>query len=123
MARSLRGAVCLLVLRHLRFAPLSECINNKMRLKHRQKIVLIAVLSFCLLELLDWTGLTRGGFPSDWRVALIQACMNIGWTAFATTVAYFTMMRPTRGPSPPEDGGDPSRASDKQGGSDPRTDA
>ena len=110
---------------HIRqFAPLSECINNKMRIRHRNKIVLIAVLGFCLLELLDWTGITRGGFPSDWRVALLQVCVNIGWTAFATTVAYLTMMRPDRRPTLPEDGLSPSQTSDKQRSkSDSRVDA
>jgi hypothetical protein len=90
MARSRREAACSVVLRHRQFAPFSGSINNKMRISPKGRIVLIAVLSFSLLELLDWTGITRGRFPSDWRVALIQACVNIGWTAFATTVAYFT---------------------------------
>ena len=125
MAPSRPEAASSAVPRHRQSAPLSECINNKMRISSRRKLVLIAVLGFCLLELLDWTGITRGGFPSDWRVALIQVCVNIGWTAFATTVAYFTMMRPTRQRSTPEDEcGFPSQTSDKQGGgSNPRTDA
>lgn len=62
-------------------------------------MILIALLSFCALELLDWTGITRGGFPSGWGVAFIQACVNIGWTVFCTTVAYLTMIRPRRSTS------------------------
>ena len=74
-----------------------------------KQVVLIAVLGFCALELLDWTGITRGGFPSNWAQALFQICINIGWTAFATTVAYFIMIRPRRRPSSEE-----AQASDRQ---------
>lgn len=85
-----------------------------------KKIVLIAVLGFCALELLDWTGITRGGFPSSWAHALIQICINIGWTAFCTTVAYFTMIRPTRRSSSVEDShGGPVQGS--KGPGDPNT--
>ena len=80
----------------------------------KKKTVLIAVLGFCLLELLDWTGVTRGGFPSNWTEALIQVCVNIGWTVFFTAVSYFLMIRPRRRPSSPEDGDGPAQASDRR---------
>jgi hypothetical protein len=85
-----------------------------------KKVVLIAVLGFCVLELLDWTGITRGGFPSNWAQALFQICINIGWTAFCTTVAYLTMIRPPRRSSSLEDShGGPGQGSRGQG--DPST--
>jgi hypothetical protein len=128
MARSPLAAVSSLALRLPWFVLPSECtaVNEhdlglfrlrgiQMQKAHRNKIVLIAVLGFCLLELLDWTGITRGGFPSDWRVALIQVCVNIGWTAFCTTVAYFTMIRPTQGSSSVQNG--PARGSKGPGDS------
>lgn len=108
--------MCSAVLRRQRSAPLSECINNKMRLKPRGQIVLIAVLGFCLLEALDWAGITRGGFPSNWSIALVQVGVNIGWTAFATTVSYFVMIRPRRSSSA-EDRHGPAHGSEGQGDS------
>lgn len=78
-----------------------------------KKIVLIAFLGFWLLELLDWTGVTRGGFPKTWAGALFQACINIGWAAFCTVVAYFVMIRPTRQQSSAEEESGKSQASDR----------
>jgi hypothetical protein len=90
-----------------------------MRTTLRKKIVFIALLGFCLLQLLDWLGVTRGGFPSNWTEALIQALVNIGWTVFFTAVSYFVLMRPLRRPSGPseEDGTHaPAQAKDQQQG-------
>jgi hypothetical protein len=80
----------------------------------KKKIIFIAVLGFCLLELLDWTGVTRGGFPSNFSEVLMQACVNIGWTFLFTAVSYFVMIRPRPRQSSPEDGDDSAQASDRR---------
>ena len=76
------------------------------------KLGCIAVLGFCALMLLDWTGVTGRGFPSNWGEALIQVCVNIAWTIFFTVLSYFVMLRNPRQTTTTEDGDRPSKVSD-----------
>ncbi len=95
--------------------------RREMRSTLRKKLIFIALLGFCLLLLLDWTGVTGRGFPSNWSEALIQVCVNVGWTVFFTTVSYFVMIRPLRRPSSGGDDHRPAHGLDRQqGSSDPR---
>jgi hypothetical protein len=64
----------------------------------KRKLIVIATVGFCLLLLLDWTGLTGRGFPTNWGEALIQVCVNIGWTFLFTVASYFVLIRPLRRP-------------------------
>jgi hypothetical protein len=64
----------------------------------KRKLIVIATVGFCLLLLLDWTGLTGRGFPTNWSEALIQVCVNIGWTFLFTVASYFVLIRPLRRP-------------------------
>ncbi len=90
----------------------------------RKKLVTIAVGGFCLLMLVDWTGLTRWGFPSSWPQAVLEVCVNILWTVLFTVVSYFVMIRPRGGPSREEGGRGPEQASAQESSkSDPRGDA
>jgi hypothetical protein len=65
--------------------------EDEMRGVIRRKLALIAPVTFCLCLLLDWTGLIDGGFPRNWAQALIQICVNIGWSAFSIVVSYFVI--------------------------------
>ncbi|HEV2416453.1 MAG TPA: hypothetical protein VGX94_01480 [Terriglobia bacterium] len=67
---------------------------SEIRSSLRKKLIFIVVLGFCSLSLIDWTGITGRGFPSNWSEALIQVCINIGWTLFFTVVFWFVMIRP-----------------------------
>jgi hypothetical protein len=60
-----------------------------MRRVVRKRFIFAVPICFCLLLLLDWTGVTDGGFPSTWSVALVQVGANIAWTAFFTVIFYF----------------------------------
>ena len=73
-----------------------------MQTRDKRKLILIAVIGFCVLLLLDWSGLTGRGFPTNWIEALMQVCINVGWTALFTVVSYFALIRPRRRKSPPE---------------------
>lgn len=68
----------------------------------KRKLILIAIIGFCVLLLLDWIGVTGRGFPTNWIEALMQVCINIGWTALFTVVSYFALIRPRKRKSPPE---------------------
>ena len=57
----------------------------------KRKIILTSPMSFCLLLLLDWTGVTGRGFPSTWGEALFQVCANVIWTVFLTGISYFAL--------------------------------
>ena len=55
----------------------------------KKRLILVAPVGFCLMLLLDWTGITDGGFPSEWEEALVQVGANILWTVFFTVTFYF----------------------------------
>jgi hypothetical protein len=57
----------------------------------KKNLIFIAPISFCALMVLDWTGVTDGGFPSTWRLALVQIGANVVWTVFLTFISYFSM--------------------------------
>jgi hypothetical protein len=67
-----------------------------MQTMQKRKLIVIATVGFCLLLLLDWTGLTGRGFPTNWSEALIQVCVNIAWTFLFTVASYFVLIRPLR---------------------------
>jgi hypothetical protein len=69
----------------------------------QKKLVFFAPIAFCLMMLIDWTGLTGRHFPSSWIEALIQACINIVWTTIVIVVCYFVMVRPLRRPPSEKD--------------------
>jgi len=71
-------------------APSSIAIpEGQMRAVLKKRIILAAPVGFCLFLLLDWTGITDGGFPSDWAEALVQVVANILWTVIFTVSFYF----------------------------------
>lgn len=55
----------------------------------KKRLLIAAPLCFCLILLLDWLGITDGGFPATWAEALIQVGANILQTLFLMTIAYF----------------------------------
>ncbi len=70
--------------------------EHKMNKTQKRKLILIAIIGFCALMLLDWSGMTGRGFPVNGAEALLQICINIGWTALFTVVNYFALIRPLR---------------------------
>jgi hypothetical protein len=60
----------------------------------KKRLAFIAITGFCALSLLDWTGVTGRSFPRSWSEALIQICINIGWTILFTVASYFLLVRP-----------------------------
>jgi hypothetical protein len=80
-----------------------------MRSKFTGKLIVIMPLCFCLLMLLDWTGLYGRHFPRNMTEALLQVCVNLGWTAFFSAIGYFVF----RGPSAADDP-DPKHGSNRQ---------
>jgi hypothetical protein len=67
--------------------------DAEMRRLIKRKIILSTPVSFCLLLLLDWIGVTGRGFPSTWGEALIQVSANIIWTVFLTAISYFALSK------------------------------
>jgi hypothetical protein len=65
-----------------------------MQTGEKRKLILIAIIGFCALLLLDWSGVTGRRFPASWSEALIHVGINIGWTALFTVVSYFALIRP-----------------------------
>jgi hypothetical protein len=63
--------------------------EDEMRRVLTKRLLFIAPVGFCLLLLLDWTGLTDGGFPSTWEEAIVQVGANILWTVFFTVTFFF----------------------------------
>ena len=57
------------------------------------KLILSSIVGFCLLFLIDWSGLTGRSFPRNWGEALIEVCINIGWILFFALVSYFFLIR------------------------------
>lgn len=62
----------------------------------KKRFVLSLPVSFCLLLLLDWAGVTGTGFPSTWGEALFQIVINLLWTAALAVPLYFTLTHPFR---------------------------
>jgi hypothetical protein len=58
----------------------------------KKKLLIAAPLCFSLVLLLDLSGITDGGFPSNWGQALIQVTANIFQTAFLLIVTYFVLI-------------------------------
>ncbi len=56
-------------------------------------LVLIAVSSFCVCELLDWTGIFGKRFPRGLGEALVQAFINILWVALFMGILLFRSSR------------------------------
>jgi len=78
-------------------------LEDEVYRKLRKKLLYTAPIAFGLLLVLDWTGLTDGGFPSSWGQALAQVCANIGWTVFLTAISYLLMIYPLKRQHPDED--------------------
>ena len=70
--------------------------NANLRVTKMQKLFISALVGFCLLCLLDWTGIFGRGFPKNWSEAFIQICVNIGWTLLFTITNYFVLVRSPR---------------------------
>lgn len=70
-----------------------------MNTAQKRKLIFSAVIAFCLLFPLDWTGVTGRGFPTSWAEASIELCVNVGWTILFTVVSYFVLIRPRRRPT------------------------
>ena len=63
----------------------------------KKKLILIAVLGFCVCTLIDWTGIIDNRrFPKSWSEAWIQVFINILWTALFTGISYFAIIRRPR---------------------------
>jgi hypothetical protein len=60
----------------------------------RKKLILGAVGGFCLLEIIDWTGILGKRFPRSWPEALAQALVNILWVALFMGTSLFMTTRP-----------------------------
>jgi hypothetical protein len=65
--------------------------EGEMRRALKKRLILALPLCFCLMLLLDWTGVTDGGFPSTWGQALFQIGANIAWTVFFAVSLYLAM--------------------------------
>ena len=65
-----------------------------MRRRLTKRLITAALVGFCALMILDWTGLTGRHFPANWAEALIQICVNIAWTVMLTVAFYFINIRP-----------------------------
>lgn len=63
--------------------------EDEMRAGIRRRFIIKAPVLFCLLLLLDWTGIIGGGFPSTWGEALVQVGANVAWTLFFMVIFYF----------------------------------
>jgi hypothetical protein len=57
------------------------------------KLIQSSIVGFCLLFLIDWSGITGRRFPKNWGEALVQVCINIGWILFFAVVSYFALIR------------------------------
>jgi hypothetical protein len=55
----------------------------------KKRFVLSLPVSFCVMLLLDWAGVTGTGFPSTWAEALLQIVLNLLWTAILAVPLYF----------------------------------
>lgn len=55
----------------------------------RKRFIRKAPVIFCVLLLLDWTGIIDGGFPSTWGKAFVQVGANVAWTLFFMVIFYF----------------------------------
>jgi len=62
----------------------------EMRRLLKRKIILAAPVGFCLMMLIDWTGVTGEGFPSTLEQALYQVVANTAWTVFFTVTFFYT---------------------------------
>ena len=63
--------------------------DEEMRRVLKRRFILSLPVSFCLFLLLDWTGVTGGGFPSTWAEALFQVASDLVWLALLTVPLYF----------------------------------
>jgi hypothetical protein len=57
------------------------------------KLILSSIVGFCLLFVIDWSGITGRRFPKNWGGALIEVCINIGWILFFALVSYVFLIR------------------------------
>jgi len=65
--------------------------RHELRRRVKKRLMLVAPLCLCLLLLLDWTGITDGGFPSTWAEALVQVGINTVATTFFSVTFYFAI--------------------------------
>jgi hypothetical protein len=57
----------------------------------KKELIILAPLCFSLILLLDWSGITDGGFPSTSSQTAIQVSANVVQTAFLLIVSYFVL--------------------------------
>jgi hypothetical protein len=81
----------------------------------RRRLLFAAPFCFCAMMLLDWTGITDGGFPSTWGEGLFQVGANLLWTVFFMVIFYLGLghllrrFSPAKGERKPARGRDSSR--------------
>jgi hypothetical protein len=57
----------------------------------KTRVAVVAAIYFCLTLLLDWTGVTDGGFPSTWYQALFQVGAAVVETAIFTALFFLVV--------------------------------
>src|SRR5262249_45445286 len=55
----------------------------------RKRLIVVAPFCFLISLVLDWTGVTNGGFPHTWVEAVGQIIANVVQTGYLATVFYF----------------------------------
>ena len=73
----------------------------------KRRVIMVSPAIFCLFLVLDWTGITDGGFPTNWGDALLQVGANLLWTLLLTVLSWL-VIRPNLDP-PSGEGKAPSR--------------